>query len=128
MGKSKLNEGQQDQSRKLRKEGLSYQAIAKKMEELYQIKISFHSIRNICIKAGIDRPSNRVPAKDLKNGPGPVRFVPKKKKDPAFGDIGAVLSEIKDLIDDVQVLFASQLHGIRGQLIEVKGKLLKATK
>ena len=109
----KLSEGQQEQVKKLRSEGLTFKEIAAKIKELYQIKVSLSSLQLLCPFAKIDGRGRGRKAKSQRAGTN--------CRPPSTGadkEITAILQEITDLISDIKSRHLEELKKIRKDLLE----------
>ena len=96
---NKLSEGQQEQVKKLRSEGLTFKEIAAKIKELYQIKVSLSSLRLLCDDV-------KIRGRKVKPQPGVDK------------EITTILQEIMDLISDIKSRHLEELKKIRKDLQE----------
>ena len=112
----KLSEGQQEQVKKLRSEGLTFKEIAAKIKELYQIKVSLTSLQLLCPFVKIDGRGRRGRGRKVKSQRAGTNCRP-----PSTGvdkEITAILQEITDLISDIKSRHLEELKKIRKDLLE----------
>ncbi len=103
---NKLSEGQQEQVKKLRSEGMTFKEIAAKIKELYQIKVSLSSLQLLCNEIKIDGRGRRGRGRKVKSQLGVDK------------EITTILQEITDLISDIKCRHLEELKKIRKDLLE----------